>query len=96
MATVENKSRMPDILADLEIPAGRIFLGPKRGYVQGKWTYGHPCFMCISYSLSTGPWVMMPMAAEDVTVMWVELQTTSQYFFGLWVFWLLAVFVLII
>ncbi len=25
MATVESKSRIPDILGDLEIPAGRIF-----------------------------------------------------------------------
>ncbi len=25
-----------DILSDLEIPAGRIFLGPKRGHVRGK------------------------------------------------------------
>ncbi len=32
MATVESKSRIPDILGDLEI----IFLGPKRGHVQEK------------------------------------------------------------
>lgn len=36
MATVESKSQIPDILGDLEIPAGRIFLGPKRGHVWEK------------------------------------------------------------
>ncbi len=29
-------SRIPDILGDKKIPAGRIFAGPKRGHVQGK------------------------------------------------------------
>ncbi len=36
MATVESKSRIPDISGDLEIPAGCIFLGPKIGHVQEK------------------------------------------------------------
>ncbi len=36
MVTAESKSRIPDILGDLEIPAGRILLGPERGHVRGK------------------------------------------------------------
>ncbi len=33
---VESKSQIPDILGKLEIPAGCICLGPKRGHVQEK------------------------------------------------------------
>ncbi len=36
MLTVERKSRIPDILGNLEILAGRIFLSPERGQVRGK------------------------------------------------------------
>ncbi len=36
MVTVESKSRILDILGDLEIPSRHIFLGPKRGHVWEK------------------------------------------------------------
>lgn len=36
MVTVESKSRIPEILGDLEFLARHIFQGPKRGHVRGK------------------------------------------------------------
>ncbi len=42
------KPKIPDILGNLEILAGRIFLGPKRGHVQGKEDICSPYINSIS------------------------------------------------